>query len=194
MGFFQTVQFRLERVSRRLLVVGELNLFAANLAETVGVPIGEFRRDFDPSPPLSPEGFADGGEFFRHEPVEQDGVLEPPAIVALEQVAHGHLSIGRGCATLYFERGWLSGCHEERIKAEAIAAGLPVIDSRAVPFDRVWDLAVRGPMVAVGEPPSRPPYHAFAYAPLAVVLEAYRAAGAEVFNVPAVPAPGEGEG
>ena len=106
----------------------------------------------------------------------------------------GHLSIGRGGATLYFERGWLSGCHEERIKAEAIAAGLPVIDSRAVPFDLVWDLAVRGPMVAVGEPPSPPPYHAFAYAPLAVVLEAYRAAGAEVFNVPAVPAPVEGEG
>ncbi len=106
----------------------------------------------------------------------------------------GHLSIGRGGATLYFERGWLSGCHEERIKAEAIAAGLPVIDNRSVAFDRVWGLAVRGPMVAVGEPPSSPPYHAFAYAPLAVVLEAYRAAGADVFNVPAVPAPGEGEG
>ena len=106
----------------------------------------------------------------------------------------GHLSIGRGGATLYFERGWLSGCHEERLKAEAIAAGLPVIDSRSVPFDRMWDLAVRGPMVAVGEPPSSPPYHALAYAPLAVVLEAYRAAGAEVFNVPAVPAPREGAG
>ena len=106
----------------------------------------------------------------------------------------GHRSIGRGGATLYVERGWLSGCHEDRIKAEAIAAGLPVIDSRSVPFDRVWDLAVRGPMVAVGEPPTSPPYHAFAYAPLAVVLEAYRAADAEVFNVPAVPTPREGEG
>ena len=106
----------------------------------------------------------------------------------------GHLSIGRGGATLYFERGWLSGCHEERIKAEAIVAGLPVIDSRSVPFDRVRDLAVRGPMVAFGEPPSPPPYHAFNYAPLAVVLEAYPAAGAEVFNVPAVPAPGQEEG
>ena len=96
----------------------------------------------------------------------------------------GHLSIGRGGATLYFERCRLSGCHEERIKAEAIAAGLPVIDSRSVPFNRVKDLAVRGPMVAVGEPPSPPPYHAFAYAPLAFVAEAYRAAGAEVFNIP----------
>ena len=106
----------------------------------------------------------------------------------------GHLSIGRGGATLYFERDWLSGCHEERIKAEAIAAGLPVIDSRSVPFDLVFDLAVRGPTVAVGEPPSPPPYHAFAYAPLAVVAEAYRAAGAEVFNIPAVPVPREEEG
>jgi hypothetical protein len=105
----------------------------------------------------------------------------------------GHLSIGRGGATLYFARGWLSGCHEERIKAEAIAAGLPVIDSRSVPFDLVLDLAVRGPMVAVGEPPSPPPYHAFAYAPLAVVLDAYRAAGAEVFNAPAVSEPQEEE-
>jgi hypothetical protein len=102
----------------------------------------------------------------------------------------GHLSIGRGGATLYFERGWLSGCHEERIKSEAIAADLPVIDSRSVPSD----LAVHGHMVAIGEPPSPLPYHAFAYAPLAVVLEAYRAAGAEVFNVPTVPAPREEEG
>lgn len=106
----------------------------------------------------------------------------------------GHLSIGRGGATLYFARGWLSGCHEERIKAEAIAAGLPVIDSRSVPFGLVLDLAVRGPMVAVGEPPSPPPYHSFAYAPLAVVLETYRAAGANVFNDPAVPESREEEG
>ena len=127
-------------------------------------------------------------------------LASPPTREYVEYIARalatrgGHLSIGRGGATLYFEHGWLSGCHEERIKAEAIAAGLPVIDSRSVPLDVVWDLAVRGPMVAVGEAPSPPPYHAFAYAPLEVVLEAYRAAGAEVFNAPAVPAPREEEG
>jgi hypothetical protein len=108
--------------------------------------------------------------------------------------AGGHLSIGRGGATLYFARGWLSGCHPEKIKAEAIAAGLPVIDSREVPFDAVYDLAVRGPMIAVGEPPGDPPYHALSYAPLEVVAEAYRAAGAEVFNLPAAPARKEEEG
>jgi len=96
----------------------------------------------------------------------------------------GHLSIGRGGATLHFERGRLSGCAEDAIKTAAIAAGLPVIDSRNVPFDEVWALAVRGPMIAVGDPPSSPPYHALSYAPLAFVAEAYRAAGAEVFNMP----------
>jgi hypothetical protein len=96
----------------------------------------------------------------------------------------GHLAIGRGGATIYFERGWLSGCHPEQVKAEAITAGLPVIDSRNVPFETVWELAVRGPMIAVGQPACPPPYHALSYAPLAVVAEAYRAAGAEVFNMP----------
>ena len=35
----------------------------------------------------------------------------------------GHLSIGRGGATLHFERGRLSGCAENVVKAAAIAAG-----------------------------------------------------------------------
>jgi hypothetical protein len=63
-----------------------------------------------------------------------------------------------------------------------------------VSFEQVARLAISGPMTAVGEDPSRPPYHAFSYAPLAVVAQAYRAAGAEVFNItkPAsTEAPGE---
>jgi len=36
-------------------------------------------------------------------------------------------------------------------------------------------------MAAVGEEPSPPPYHAFSYAPLVALADAYRAAGAEVF-------------
>ena len=96
----------------------------------------------------------------------------------------GHLAVGRGGATLYFGHGWLSGCDEERIRAECIKAGLPVIDSRAVPFEMVCEFAVRGPMIAVSRRPCPPPYHALSYAPLAVVAEAYRAVGAEVFNLP----------
>lgn len=98
----------------------------------------------------------------------------------------GHLAIGRGGFTLYFARGaYLSGHDCDTIKTACIAAGLPVIDSRALPFEVVCDLAVRGPMVAVGEPASPSPWGAFAYAPLAAVADAYRAAGAEVWNLPA---------
>src|SRR6267154_3774754 len=69
------------------------------------------------------------------------------------------------------------------------AASLPAIDSRMVAFEDVVRLAVRGPMVAVGEEASPPPYHALSFAPLGVVAQAYRAAGAEVFNVPGLASP-----
>ena len=101
----------------------------------------------------------------------------------------GHLSIGRGF-TLYFARGArLSGYDCESIKACCIAARLPVIDGRMVTFEDVVRLAVSGPMAAVGEEASLPPYHALSYAPLTVLANAYRAAGAEVFNVPCPAAP-----
>ncbi len=58
-----------------------------------------------------------------------------------------------------------------------------MIDSRSVPFKVVYDLAVRGPMIAVGRAPDPEPCGALSYAPLAVVAEAYRAAGAEVLNL-----------
>jgi hypothetical protein len=102
----------------------------------------------------------------------------------------GHLSIGRGGFTLYFGRGArLSGYDCESFKAGCIAAGLPVIDSRMVAFEDVVRLAVRGPMVAVGEEASPLPYHALSFAPLSVVAQAYWAAGAEVFNIPDLASP-----
>jgi hypothetical protein len=100
-------------------------------------------------------------------------------IMSALQTKGGHLSIGRGGFILWFGRGCrLSGDDCEHAKACCIAAGLPVIDSRMVAFEDVVRLAVNGPMVAVGEEASPPPYHALSFAPLGVVGEAYRAAGA----------------
>lgn len=96
----------------------------------------------------------------------------------------GHLFIGRGGFSLHCEAGWLSGYDCEPVKAAAIAAGLPVIDSRMVDFGKVAELALRGPMIAVGKPADPPPWRALSYAPLAAVGEAYARAGAEVRNVP----------
>ncbi len=115
-------------------------------------------------------------------------------ITSALQTEGGHLSVGRGGFILYFGRGGrLSGYDCDHIKACCIAAGLPVIDSRMVPFEDVVRLAVRGPMVAVGEEASPPPYHALSFAPLSAAAQAYRAAGAEVFNIPDVASPSAGE-
>ncbi|MBV8914200.1 MAG: hypothetical protein JOZ05_14315 [Acetobacteraceae bacterium] len=95
----------------------------------------------------------------------------------------GHLSIGRGGFTLHYDNARLSGYDCDAIKAEAIAAGLPVIDSRDVPFEIVAVLAVSGPMVAVHQDPSARPWHGLAYAPLSYVAAAYRHAGAEVHHI-----------
>jgi len=97
----------------------------------------------------------------------------------------GHLSIGRGGGTLYFGGGCrLSGFNDEAMKEACIAAGLPDIDSRCVEWDAVYQLAVHGPMVAVGEPVSPQPWHSLSYEPLRHVADRYRAAGAEVYNLP----------
>ncbi|KAF2991453.1 hypothetical protein OGR47_21335 (plasmid) [Methylocystis sp. MJC1] len=73
----------------------------------------------------------------------------------------GHLFIGRGGFSLHYENGWLSGYDCETVKATAIAAGLPVIDSRKVDLGEVAELAIRGPMIAVGRPADLPPWNAY---------------------------------
>ena len=116
-------------------------------------------------------------------------------IVSALRTAGGHLSIGPGGFTLYYARGArLSGYDCDEVKTSCIGAGLPVIDSRMVAFEDVVRLAVRGPMVAVGEEASPRPYQALSYAPLAVIAEAYAAAGAEIFNISQSAAPMATEG
>lgn len=96
----------------------------------------------------------------------------------------GHLALGRGGFCLHFAWGsTLSGYGCEPIKAAAVAAGLPVIDSRRIDFEAVVKLAVHGPMVAVGRTPDPKPWHALSSVPLEIVAEAYARAGAEVWNV-----------
>lgn len=100
----------------------------------------------------------------------------------------GHLTIGRGGFSLHYLNEYggqssLSGYDCDTVKQQAIAAGLPVIDSRCVDFDNVAKLAISGPMICVGGKPDPKPWGAFSYAPLVVVARAYAAAGAEVYNL-----------
>lgn len=108
-------------------------------------------------------------------------------------VEGGHLFIGHNGAILYFAPGArVSGFPCEAIKAACLAAGLPVIDCRAVPFRQLYAVVVEGPMTAVGKPPDPRPWHSLSDAPLAHVAGLYHAAGAEVFNMPGTSGPGAG--
>lgn len=99
----------------------------------------------------------------------------------------GYLTIGRGGFSLHFGQGArLNGYDTETIKEECVAAGLPVIDSLAVAFERVADIAIRGPIVAVGCEPDPEPWHALSFVPLKHVAIAYAAAGAEIWNMPEI--------
>lgn len=100
----------------------------------------------------------------------------------------GHLKLGRGGFSLHYLNEYggqisLSGYDCDTVKQQAIAAGLAVIDSRCVDFDKVARLAISGPMICVGGTPDPEPWGAFSYAPLVVVARAYAAAGAEVYNL-----------
>lgn len=100
----------------------------------------------------------------------------------------GHLKIGRGGFSLHYLNAYggqssLSGYDCDTVKLQAIDAGLPVIDSRCVDFDKVTRLAISGPMICVGGAPEPEPWGAFSYAPLIEVARAYAAAGAEVYNL-----------
>jgi hypothetical protein len=108
-------------------------------------------------------------------------------------VEGGHLFIGPNGAILHFAPGArVSGFPCEAIKAACLAAGLPVIDSRAVPFRRLYAVVVEGPMTAVGKPPDPQPWHSLSDAPLAYVAGLNHAAGADVFNVLGIPGTGAG--
>lgn len=104
----------------------------------------------------------------------------------------GHLFIGPHGYTLHYAKGaTLRGFDVGRMKRDCLLAGLPVIDARALDFEQAFALACRSPMIAVGEPPHRGPWRSeseawgpLAHAPLSYVAGLYRAAGAEVMNLP----------
>ena len=100
----------------------------------------------------------------------------------------GHLHVGQAGWTLHYVnesggRSNLSWYCAEKIKAQAIAAALPVIDSSGIDFGGAVRLAVSGPMIAVGGKPDPKPWGAFSYAPLIEAARAYAAAGAKVYNL-----------
>ena len=97
----------------------------------------------------------------------------------------GHLFVHAGGYTLYHAPGCtLSGYAIEAFKAWCTAAGLVVIDTRALDPGVAFRLAADTPMAAGSYPADPPPWTGTSWAPLRDVAALYRTAGAEVSNLP----------
>ena len=77
-----------QSVPRRLLVGRHRHRVAPQLPQPEMVAVGEVGRDLDPLPPLGGHGLRLVAELLGRQPLQQRRVLQPAAVVALEQVAH----------------------------------------------------------------------------------------------------------
>src|SRR3546814_14562133 len=77
-----------ELLNGRLFLERQIDRRAGDLAETPHRVIREADRHLDPSPALGGDRLGLGLQLLGDEAIEKPDVLQPPAIVGLEQVAH----------------------------------------------------------------------------------------------------------
>ncbi|MFK4490076.1 hypothetical protein ABIA45_005154 [Bradyrhizobium sp. USDA 336] len=87
---FELGIFGLERLDGCLLFGGEIGRYAVQLAQATSMAVGEVDRDLDPLPAFSGDRFRLRLQLLGDQTVEQSNVLEPTAVVGLEQVAQHH--------------------------------------------------------------------------------------------------------
>ena len=130
----QAVELVLQRIARRLLLRGDVDRNAFDLAETMRDAVGNADGGFDPLPAVARDLVGDRRQLFGDEAIEKTDVLEPAAIVGLEQVAQNRAArclIGAdadedGALVRGADRGL--GQHAPNLKRlflPAIAEGLP---------------------------------------------------------------------
>jgi hypothetical protein len=85
----EPIQFLGQGLVGGLLVGREFGAFAHDPTQAGGVAVGEVQRGIDPAPALGCDLLGRCAELRGGEAVEQGRVLQPPAVVGLEQVAKG---------------------------------------------------------------------------------------------------------
>ncbi|MDR6336360.1 hypothetical protein GGQ86_004859 [Xanthobacter flavus] len=80
--------------------------------------IGEVRRDLDPLPAFAPDRVGLNGELLRHHAIDEGHILQPAAVVPLEQVAQ-HRAAGRLIGLDADEPDPLVGCPDRTLRQHA---------------------------------------------------------------------------
>jgi hypothetical protein len=71
-----------------LLIRADFGSRVRQATQPGGMAVGEFERNLDPFPALGAEGLGLGSELGDRQTIKQGQILQPPAIVLLEQVTH----------------------------------------------------------------------------------------------------------
>ena len=90
----ERVEFRLQGGAARGFLLAHLDGFAFELAQAVGVAVGEIDGDRDPFPAFGGQGLGFLLQLVLDQAVEQGRVLQPAAAIVLEKIA-GELAAGR---------------------------------------------------------------------------------------------------
>jgi hypothetical protein len=119
------VQLRLESVARLGLFLRQRHLLAAEPAQPVRVAVREVGRDLDPLPPFIPDGCGFLLQLLGNELVEEAGVLQPAAVVGLEQVAQHDAAGGLVVGDADEPRPPVGGAHRVLREHAPDLVGLP---------------------------------------------------------------------
>ena len=92
-GLLDPCHLGLKRVAGLLFLIAQRGDLAPELAQAVGVAVVEVGRDLDPLPPFGLDRRRLLSQLLRHHHVDEADVLQPAAVVALEQVVH-HRPVG----------------------------------------------------------------------------------------------------
>src|SRR3546814_495301 len=93
----ELIVFGLQRIAGRFLLGGERDFLAAQLAEAEGVPVREVGSGIGPLPALGDNGLSLPPELVRHHVLDEWNILQPAAVVRLEQVTqHGAAGLDLG--------------------------------------------------------------------------------------------------
>ena len=83
-----------ERLDGRLFVSRQVERRAHDLAQAVGGAIGEAHRHLDPFPAFAGDRFGGGFQLVGDQAIEQRRILQPAAVVILEEIAQHAAAVG----------------------------------------------------------------------------------------------------
>ena len=134
-GRLELVGFGTKRLARRRFFLAQRLAFALEMAKPIGVAIGKVGRDLDPFPALGADRLGVAFELLGDEPIEEARVLQPAAVVALEEIAHDRAA-GGDIVLAHISRALVGGAHGALGEHAADLIGLLAVGA----LDRLPDL------------------------------------------------------